>query len=186
LKRFTAIVLLAVLLFNLYGYQLVIGYMQQQHEVILTAQLDKDEYRNEDLISIKTPLSMPYYNRSLAFERVDGSIRIDGVEYRYVKRRIVADSLELLCLPNTTKQKLQTAKADYFKIANDLQQPENGKKAVNIIKAVQPEYCNGLMLYTFLSPRFTKQKHPRTNSLHFSSRYVTTPEQPPETMTARA
>jgi hypothetical protein len=179
-------VLLAVLLFNLYGYQLVISYLQQQHDVRLTAQLDKDDYRNEDLLSIKTPLSMPYYNRSLDFERVDGSIRIDGVEYRYVKRRIVNDSLELLCLPNTTKQKLQTAKSDYFKIANDVQQPENGnKKAANIIKAVQPEYCNALTLFSFYTPRFTKQKHLLTNSIAFSSRYGTTPEQPPETMPAR-
>jgi hypothetical protein len=178
-------VLLAVLLFNLYGYQLVISYLQQQHDVKLTAQLDKDEYRNEDLISIKTPLSMPYYNRSLDFERVDGSIQIDGVEYRYVKRRIVNDSLELLCLPNTTKQKLQTAKSDFFKISNDLQQPENGnKKAANIIKALQLEYCNTLTLFTFHTPRFTKQKHSLTNSPHFSSRYGITPEQPPETMPA--
>lgn len=182
MKRFTAILFLLVLLFNLYGYQLVIGYLQEQHAVKLTAQLDKDEYRNEDLISIKTPLSMPYYNRSLDFERVDGAIQIDGVEYQYVKRRIVNDSLEVLCLPNAVKQKLQTAKSDFFKLSNDLQQPEGNKKATNIIKTVLPEYCNALTLYNFQLPDFTKQKHPLSNVHLPIFLYAGAQDRPPETM----
>ena len=182
MKQFTAILLLTVLLFNLCGYQWLIAGLQKQHDTKLTAQLDNDRYRNEDLISIKTPLSMPYYNRTLDFERVDGAIQIDGVEYRYVKRRIINDSLELLCLPNTVKQKLQTAKSDYFKLSNDVQQPENGKKAVNIIKAVSPDYCNALASYTFDTPRFIKQKHSLANIAVFTSPYGNTPERPPETL----
>jgi hypothetical protein len=171
-----------VLLFNLYGYQLVIAYMQQQHEVRLTARLDKDEYRNEDLISIKTPLSMPYYNRSLDFERVDGSIQIDGAEYHYVKRRIVNDSLEILCLPNTVKQQLKTATSDFFKLSNDLQRTEGNKKAANIIKSVLPEYCDALTVYTLQPYEVAKQQHPVSNSSLYSTLYRYTPERPPQAM----
>lgn len=174
--------LLAVLLFNLYGYQLLIDYMQQRHNVILVAQLDKDEYRNEDLISIKTPLSLPYYNRSLDFERVDGAIEINGVAYNYVKRRIINDSLELLCLPNTVKQKLQTAKSDFFKISNDVQQPENGKKAANIIKSVLPEYCNALTTYSLPALAAEKQAYALSLTPFTTSVFKLTPEQPPEAM----
>lgn len=174
--------LLAVLLFNLCGYQWVIDYIQRRQDVKLTAQLDKDEYANEDLISIKTALSLPYYNASMDFERVDGAIKIDGVEYRYVKRRIVADSLELLCLPNTVKQKLQTAKSDFFKLSNDLQRPENSKKAANIVKTVLPDYCDALTTYILPSLLVEKQKHGFSMIQFTSFLFALTPEQPPETM----
>lgn len=182
MKRFTAISFLAVLLFNLCGYQWVIDYLQRRHDVTLTAQLDKEEYRNEDLISIKTPLSLPYYNATADFERVDGSIQIEGVEYRYVKRRIINDSLELLCLPNTEKQKLQTAKSDFFKMSNDLQRTDGNKKSSNIIKTVLPEYCNALTFYTLQHLQITRQKYLLPPNQALSSRPSQTPEQPPETM----
>lgn len=182
MKRLTAICFLGVLLFNLCGYQWVIAYLQQRQDVTLTAQLDKDDYRNEDLISIKTPISLPYYNNSPAFERVDGSIQIKGVEYKYVKRRIVNDSLELLCLPNTGKQKLQTAKSDFFKLSNDLQRTDGNKKGSNVIKTVLPEYCNALTLYGLQTLPITKQKYAHPTSRALSSRSPQTPKQPPETM----
>lgn len=182
MKRFTAICFLGVLLFNLCGYQWVIDYLQTRHDQKLTAQLDKDQYRDEDLISIKTPLSLPYYNAAADFERVDGSIQINGVEYKYVKRRIVNDSLELLCLPNPEKQKLQTAKSDFFKLSNDLQRTEGNKKSSNIIKTVLPDYCNALTAYNLQTLQTTKQKYTLLPNQALSSRAPQTPEQPPETM----
>lgn len=182
MKRFTAILFFLVLLFNLYGYQLVIAYLQQRHDVKLTAQLDQEQYADEDLISIKTALSLPYYNQSMDFERVDGSVKIDGVEYQYVKRRIVNDSLELLCLPNTVKQKLQTAKADFFKITNDLQRPEGNKKGANIIKTVLPEYCNALTLFNLPPPGTAQQNYSFFNTHITAFLFAHVQEQPPETM----
>lgn len=171
-----------MLLFNLCGYRLVIDFLQQQQAQTRTAQLDKAEYANEDLISIKTPLSLPYYNASTDFERVDGAIQINGVEYSYVKRRIINDSLELLCLPNTAKQKLQAAKSDFFKITNDLQRPEGSKKPTAVIKAAIPDYCNALPVYGLLSLHKTTQKHAVTNSRFIPACFATIPAQPPESM----
>jgi hypothetical protein len=170
-----------VLLFNLCGYRLVIDYLQQRHTEELTAQLDKDEYADADLISIKTALSLPYYTATMDFERIDGSIRIDGVEYTYVKRRIINDSLELLCLPNPVKQKLQTAKADFFKLSNDLQRPESNKKAAAVIKTVLPEYCETPSPYHLQALPATKQNH-RLAAVQFTSfLYMLAQDRPPET-----
>ena len=170
-----------MLLFNLCGYRLVFDYLQQQHHLNFTAQLDKDEYADEDLISIKTALSLPYYTASMDFERIDGSIRIDGVEYNYVKRRIINDSLELLCLPNEGKQKLQSAKSDFFKLSNDLQQEKN-KKGATIIKNVLLEYCNVLTTFTLEKLQLAKQKHAISTTSFLNSLYALVHEQPPETM----
>lgn len=177
-----AILFLGVLLFNLCGYRWVIDYLQQQHDEKLTAQLDNDAYRTEDLISIKTPLSLPYYTATPEFERIDGSVHIDGVEYRYVKRRIVNDSLELLCLPNTAKQKLQNAKSDFFELANDLQRPENGKKSNYTIKSVLPEFCDALTAYNLPAPPDATPTYLRPQTQFTSSLFTAPPAQPPEPM----
>jgi hypothetical protein len=182
LKRVAAILFLFVLLFNLYGYQLVIAYLQQQNDLHLTAQLDKDAYADEDLITIKTPLALPYYSNSPDYERVDGAIQIDGIEYKYVKRRIFNDSLELRCLPNTVKQKLQNAKSDFFELSNDLQRPEGNKKASNIIKSVLPEYCETLTFYIPHLFNNAKQRYVTSGTPFLSSLLTLVQEQPPESM----
>ncbi|HUQ96592.1 MAG TPA: hypothetical protein VM010_02935 [Chitinophagaceae bacterium] len=182
MKRATAISFLFVLLFNLCGYRWVFDYLQQQNDKNLVSQLDRQQYADEDLISIKTALSLPYYNASMEYERVDGSIRIYGVEYTYVKRRIVADSLELLCLPNTGKQKLQSAKVDFFKITNDLQRNDGQKKAVTILKTVVPDYCDAFPQYNFKLVEAGLPPHPVLPPPFLLSRFANVQEQPPETM----
>ena len=170
------------MLFNLVGYRLVIDYLQQQHNIERSNLLDNDEYADSDLISIKTPLSLPYLNNSPEFERIDGAIQVNGVEYNYVKRRVFNDTLEVLCLPNTVKQKLQNAKADFFKISNDLQRPESGKKGVNIIKTVLPEYCETLTFYIPQSFGNSKPNYGISATPSLFSLLAFVQEQPPETM----
>ncbi len=120
---------MGILFFNWYGYQLLSSYWQDRADRRLEANLDKDKFDESQLISVKIPVtSLSYYNSSTRFERVDGQIDIDGVRYKYVKRRIYQDSLELLCIPNMTAIKLQTAKNDFFRQVNDLQQQSQGKK----------------------------------------------------------
>ena len=59
--------------------------------------MENNNYKESQLISPKVPVSyIPYYNNSKSFERIDGQIEIQGGLYKYVKRRIYNDSLELL------------------------------------------------------------------------------------------
>ena len=128
-KQLAAILLIGILFFNWYGYQLLTAYWQHKAENTLVARLDRHEYDDTQLISIKVPLTtLDYYNNSTTFERVNGQIDINGVHYNYVKRRIFNNSLELLCIPNTTATNLQKAKNDFFRQVNDLQQQNQGKK----------------------------------------------------------
>jgi hypothetical protein len=129
LKHFATILLMGILFFNWYGYQLLSNYWQDRADRRLEASFDKNNFDESQLISLKIPLtSLSYYNSSNGFERVDGQIEIGGVRYKYVKRRIFQDSLELLCIPNLTAMQLQTAKNDFFRQVNDLQQQNQGKK----------------------------------------------------------
>lgn len=143
LKRLAAILLMGILFFNWYGYQLLTQYWQKQAENHLQARLDRNEYDEAQLIKVSIPITtLSYYNYSSSnFERVDGKIDIKGVHYQYVKRRFVKDSLELLCIPNETTMKLQQVKNDFFRQVNDLQQQTQGKKAPSSpVKDISKDY----------------------------------------------
>ena len=120
---------MGILFFNWYGYRLLTSWLEARANHQLEALLDNNSYDESQLISIKVPITtLSYYNSSPGFERVDGQIDIAGVHYKYVERRIFQDSIELLCIPNMTAMKLQTAKNEFFRQVNDLQQQSQGKK----------------------------------------------------------
>jgi hypothetical protein len=113
LKKTTAILLLALLLFNVAGYRLFFEFLQQQHDVSLQALLDNHEYNDNELFEIKVPLSMPYLSAESSFERVDGELTIDGQYYKYVKRKVEKGQLILLCIPDHQKSGIDEAKTSF-------------------------------------------------------------------------
>ena len=138
---------MGILFFNWYGYQLLTNYWQQRADARLEARLDKNEYDESQLLSVKipTPTTLAYslsnYDGAAGFQRVNGQIDIGGVRYQYVKRRIYKDSLELLCIPNETAIKLQQVKNDFFRQVNDLQQQNQGKKSpASSLKDISKDY----------------------------------------------
>jgi hypothetical protein len=154
LKRLAAIGFLAILLFNFYGYKLVISYMQYNSNALLEKQVDKNNYNESDLITIKTKLNLPYYVSSDQYERAYGSIRINGINYQYVKRRVHNDTLELRCLPNPTATKLQSVGDEITKSFAD-GQASTPKKNLTI-KITLPDFFQSFK--TFLLTPLEEQK----------------------------
>ncbi|WEK36572.1 MAG: hypothetical protein P0Y53_03585 [Candidatus Pseudobacter hemicellulosilyticus] len=128
LKRIAAILLLFLLFFNWFGYRLLADLLQQQADAALEARLDKDDYDDQQLITLRVPLNMPYQNNWSEFERYDGEITIEGIHYKYVKRKIENGQMLLLCLPNESRMRQESARDDFFKLVNDLQHASQGKK----------------------------------------------------------
>lgn len=129
LKKIASILLLAILFFNWYGYRILSDILQQQSDTKLEAKLDRNDYDESALIELRVPINLPYHNDWKDFERYNGTIEINGIHYNYVKRKVEKGELVLLCLPNDEKQHLQSARDQFFKLVNDLQQPESGKKS---------------------------------------------------------
>jgi hypothetical protein len=128
LNRLAAILLLGILGFNWCGYQLLSAYLENRSDRQLEARLDDNRYDDSQLLSIKVPSHLSYSSPSLKFERVDGQVEVGGVLYKYVKRRLYNDSVELLCIPNHAAMNLQTAKNEFFQLVNDLQHNGQGKQ----------------------------------------------------------
>ena len=128
MKKLAAILLIALFIFNLFGYRILYYFAQQESDINLEKALDKDQYSEEDLITIKIPLSVPYQVERKDFERFDGEIKLNGKIYKYVKRKVCDGNLVLLCLPDHNKMRLETAKNDLFKNSNDLQNTSSKKQ----------------------------------------------------------
>lgn len=127
-KAFT-ILLLSILSFNWIGYKFFVHYVENNANNQFEAQLDNNNYDEDQLISIKIPAAhLSEYSNSKFFERVDGQIEIKGMVYNFAKRRLFNDSLELLCIPNKEVTKIQQAKNAFFKLVNNIQDKGQSKK----------------------------------------------------------
>ncbi len=185
-RKFAAILLLLIFLFNLVGYRWVFNYAQQQSDVQVTASLDKHQYNDADLITIKVPLSMPYQTVQSDFERVDGEININGTVFKYVKRKIVNGEMVLMCLPDNNKMRIQSAKDDFFKTTNDIAGNNTSKKdnssKTDFHKNLSSDYEQDAALYhiAFLNAVTNNSNLSKTGKLLSSPH--TPPVQPPDRM----
>ena len=62
------------------------------------------------------------------------------------------DSLELLCIQNTAKMKVQNSRDNFFKLVNDLQHNSQNKKQdsnSNIAKNILSDYSNDQQQFSF-------------------------------------
>jgi hypothetical protein len=177
---------MGILFFNWYGYQLLSSYLQNRSNARLEARLDRHNYDESQLVSVKVPItSLSYYNSSAGFERVDGQIEIGGIQYKYVKRRLFKDSLELLCIPNQASMRLQTARNDFFRQVNDLQQQDSQGKKASVQKNfsasdynIQSDLYVPDLLYPIALPISLEQVPVIPSS------YVMTAEKPPDLLRA--
>jgi hypothetical protein len=132
--------LLSILLFNNIGFSVICNIIQNKSDLHFEAKLDANQYNEAHLIEIKIPLKLPYTTEWKNFERYDGEIKVNGLYYKYVKRKVIIDSLVLLCLPNPTKLRLESARDDAFELVNGLKNTSGKKAASSILKNLLSEY----------------------------------------------
>lgn len=185
MKRLAAILLLGILGFNWIGYQLLTTYLEGRADKQLEARLDDNHYDDSQLLSIKVPTHLSYSSPSLQFERVDGQVEVKGILYKYVKRRIFNDSLELLCIPNQAAMNLRAAKNNFFQLVNDLQHNGQGKKTDphpgSSKGPSSPEYIATHSLFAIGNLHFTiGPSYAACDAAALPSIDPTTAEQPPD------
>ena len=129
MKKLAAILILGVMLFNGFGYRMVANYFDQKAAENFVALIEEEDYNEADLVTIKTPVNLPYYANSAKFERVDGEMVIDGIVYQYVQRRVYNDSVEIKVLANQDRLHIKNAREDFYKLAQDLQKDGQEKKS---------------------------------------------------------
>jgi hypothetical protein len=183
-KRIAAILLLSLLLFNWIGYEVYTAILQGQADKSMITSLDENNYNDADLISFKVPaVHLSSYVNSKEFQRVDGTVDINGIQYNYVKLRYTGDSLELLCIPNRTSTSLQNAKNEFFKLVNDLQHPGQSKKSDQnhtSFKGYNADYNADTQVIVIANGIQIQQKATDRYLLQIPAVYLTLAGQPPD------
>lgn len=143
-------------------------------------QLDKDLYDESALIEIKVPLHTPYIPDRNTYERYDGQFEVNGVTYNYVKRKISADTLYMLCLPNKQSTRLLAVKKEYGKQVIDL--PSQKKEKDSPIKKAgeQPQCQDKPDAISFMTATTSLIHQDGYIRAKLSETYIPKEDQPPE------
>jgi len=134
LKQAFAILFLSVHFFYICGYQLFFSLAENVADKELIASLDENKYNPNDLVQIKCALNAPYIINDADYERCDGQIELNGIQYNYVKRMVKNDTLYLYCIPNNQKTELDNTKNQFVKQNSD--NPSSKTTGQSVLKKV--------------------------------------------------
>ena len=127
MKRLIAIVLVVLVLFNALGfYGLLVG-LQYKAGLDMVSRLDNDQYQEEETVTLKVPMAIPYHVDDASYERVNGEIEHSGEFYRLVKQKIENDTLYIVCIKDNDSKAIKRALSDYVKTFTD--KPANTKQS---------------------------------------------------------
>ncbi len=85
----------------------MIDHLAKDERGRLQDKIDEGDYELADLVEMKVPISNPYYSSSPGYERYYGEFDQRGTYYSYVMRKVINDTVYLLCLPDTRTTNLK-------------------------------------------------------------------------------
>jgi len=132
-KKIVSILLIFLLLFNALGfYGLFIG-LRYKSKLDLVRRLDKQQYSEDETITLKIPISIPY-QMGTEYERIDGEIEHHGEFYRMVKQKLESDTLYIVCIKDHESKRIKQALTDYVKTFTDepVDAKHNGKNITEV------------------------------------------------------
>ncbi len=110
------------------GYRAWFYYAEKKADAGMEARIDKDQYDDNDLVTVQIPLYNPYQLEQKTFERANGEVNINGKTFKYVKRKIYDGNLILLCIADNHKTVLKKAKSELGNGVNDLAGNNRGSR----------------------------------------------------------
>lgn len=124
-----ALLFLSVLAMNWLGYDLIVGLIQSKENKQFYSKIEAGEYDTQQLYEIKVDLQLPYATDWAEFEKIRGTVVVDGVVYNFVERKYENGFMIYKCLPNHRGTELQNAR-DYFQtLVYDMEKQEKKNPA---------------------------------------------------------
>ena len=155
MRKVAAILLLMLFVFNTIGYKLWFTIAMQNADTRLEAALDKNNFNEQDLFTLKIPINLPYQNTWANFERINGEITVNGETYMYVQRKVQNDTMYLQCIRHTEKINLQQKSNDYFGKVNGVAGNSDTKKmpgkSSNLLKFAVSDFTNDIPSWKHVS-----------------------------------
>jgi hypothetical protein len=179
-RRFFALLLLSIHLFNTGGYTLIFQYFIHQSEVKIIKQIYENKVDATQLVQIKIPVHNAGASDWADYEHVQGQIQLKDGFYNYVGVKMTRDTMFLVCIANSVKTKLFNANIIVAKNVSDAPLSKKGQESpIKKASQVSSEYNNPAVSFTFLS--FTDLIDRRENpiSSKLTHPYIESPGKPP-------
>lgn len=142
--------------------------------------LDNNNYNEGDLMQMKFALNMPYVIANKNYERCDGKVVLNGIQYNYVKRMIKNDTLYLYCIPNDQRTKISDSKNEYAKQNADNQQGKTSEQtALKKINSLS-EFNVRSLSFSFDAYSSSSNKTVAFNNYTIQKGFTLKPIQPPD------
>jgi hypothetical protein len=141
LRKFVAISLVLLLLFNAMGFFGLFVGLRFKTASDLTKRLDSHQYNEDETITVKVPITVPYtLSLDEEYERTDGEVEHQGEFYRLIKQKFENDTLYMVCIKDQESKRIHNALGDYVKTFADkpVDGKQNGKISLNFIKDFLP------------------------------------------------
>jgi hypothetical protein len=177
MKRFTAILLVALILFNVMGFYGVLVALRYQNEQSFLGSLDNGHYNASQTRLIKIPLAIPYAMEQQEYERVNGDFNFEGNHYRLVKQRLANDTLYVVCILDHGTNKLNQALTEYVKTFKD--DMTHGKTASKVSLSFSKDYIGASFNLGTSSMGWSNDIQLTTSIEHYYSAQVPSIVQPP-------
>ena len=119
MRKAVSIVLVVLLLFNALGFYGVLVGLRIHSTQNLVDRLDQNNYTDNETITLKVPVSLPYASANSKYERVDGEIEFNGDFFHLVKQKLANDTLYIVCIKDRDSKQITKALHDYVKTFSD-------------------------------------------------------------------
>jgi hypothetical protein len=134
MRSIIAFCLILLLAINWYGYDLLLHILSNQSNKSLAADFEKGNYSQEELLEIKVDLELPYSTDWENFEKISGTISVEGIIYNFVERKLENGHMVYHCLPNYKSTNIQNARDYFHTLVYNLEKQES-KKPVPVAPA---------------------------------------------------
>lgn len=178
MKKVISILFLLVFLFNVVGYKIFFYYLELAADERIQTKIEQISELDQELITIKIPINLPYHTDWANFERVDGEVNFKGKIYKYVKQKVSRDTLILLCINDQEKTEINKQRDNYVKKINDLSTENNNKPTLKQAKTDYFESVKALKFVLFPSNKSEYQLNKKYNyPLGFTRKLIMPPRQ---------
>ncbi|MGZ3777974.1 MAG: hypothetical protein ACXVI9_10415 [Mucilaginibacter sp.] len=177
MKKFLAMAMLALLLFNTGGYALLFQYLIYRSDHSINERINTNHYKKADLVEVKIPVHLNIQDW-VEYAPISGQVQLRNNNYNYAELKMTRDTMFLMCIPNTEKARLIKANIICARYVDDIPM---GKKAHTIVvKKSIDEYNYPRTQYQAAFTAERARNLPRYAVLNIIKPFIGTPCQPPE------
>ncbi|WP_428666305.1 hypothetical protein [Runella sp.] len=112
MKRLVSILLVSLLLYNMVGYSVV--YWLGGNVALETQQEETQKPLNQEYITVKVPVSLPYQTNWTAPQSVQGKVQVGNEFYEMVEQIMLNDTIYITCKPD------RDARANFYALAEHI------------------------------------------------------------------